>query len=492
MKVLILGNQYIAVDIGASSGRLMLSGISDGKMTLKEVHRFKNGFRKVDGHDRWNIDLLIEEICCGLAKVRKMGIEEVTLGIDTWAVDYVLVGSDGRKLCDPVAYRDGRTRDAVAELTTRIPKKEIYKKTGIQFQNFNTLYQLYREDRELLKKTSMIMMIPDYIGYVLTGNAVTEVTNASTTQMMNLRHGLFDEDLLHEAGVKEEIFPPLVEAGTELGIIKEELRLEYDLPKTNVVTVATHDTASAVAGTPGRGHDWAFLSSGTWSLLGAELNVPETGSQAFNENYTNEWGAYGTYRFLKNIMGMWIVQCIHREYQGRYTFSELADMAGKVSPFRQFIDVNDERFMNPESMIDEIRNYCRETGQEVPETPGEIVMAVYSNLAMFYADQLHKLERILEEKIEVLNIVGGGSNVALLDQLTADLSGVRVVAGPGEATAIGNIIVSMISEGDLKNIEEGRQLIEDSFELKEYVPSPGKYREIMEKYQKATGGNDND
>ena len=195
---------------------------------------------------------------------------------------------------------------------------------------------------------------------------------------------------------------------------------------------------------------------------------------------------------MKNIMGMWIVQCIQREYQGRYTFVELAEMAGKVSPFRQFIDINDERFMNPDSMIDEIRNCCLETGQEVPETPGEIVMAVYSNLAMFYADQLHRLEEILEEKIEVLNIVGGGSNVALLDQLTADLSGVKVVAGPGEATAIGNIIVSMISEGDLKNISEGRQLIEDSFELKEYVPSPGKYRGIMEKYHEVTGGNDND
>lgn len=302
-----LSNHYIAVDIGASSGRLMLAEISGGKITLEEVHRFKNGFRKVDGHDRWNIDLLIGEICHGLAKVRKMGIEKVTLGIDTWAVDYVLVGSDGRKLCDPVAYRDGRTKDAVEELTTKIPKREVYKKTGIQFQNFNTLYQLYREDRELLKKTGMIMMIPDYIGYVLTGNAVTEVTNASTTQMMNLRHGLFDEGLLHEAGVMAEMFPPLVEAGTELGMIREDLRLEYGLPETMVVTVATHDTASAVA-------------------------------------------------------------------------------------------------------------------------------------------------------------------------------------GPGEATAIGNIIVSMISEGDLKNISEGRQLIEDSFELKEYVPSPGKYSGIMEKYQKVTGG----
>lgn len=474
---------YIAVDIGASSGRLMLSEIVDGKMTLREIHRFKNGFQREAGHDRWNIDHLIDEIYQGLAKVKRLGIQAVTLGIDTWAVDYVLVGADGKKLANPISYRDARTKDAIAALTSKISKEEIYQKTGIQFQEFNTLYQLYREDRDLLQTAKQIMMVPDYIAYVLTGKAVTEVTNASTTQMLNLRQGLFDDQLLRELGLNETSFPPLVDAGTRLGPIKEELRLEYGLPQVDVVTVATHDTASAVVGAPGKGDNWAYLSSGTWSLLGAELKIPENGHRAYQENYTNEWGAYGTYRFLKNIMGMWIVQCIQREYEGAYSFPELAEMARQEAPFQQFIDINDDRFTNPDSMIAEIKGYCHETGQTIPETPGQLVMSVYSNLALFYANQIHKLGEILGKSIQTLNIVGGGSNVALLNQLTADLAQVKVVAGPDEATAIGNIIVSMISTHELEDVKAGRELIEHSFNLKQFMPVAAKYPEVLNKYQ---------
>lgn len=474
---------YVAVDIGASSGRLMLGTIKNKKLQLKEMYRFKNGFTMENGHDRWNIDSIINEIFKGLEKVKAAGFDDIELGIDTWAVDYVLVGMDGEKIQDPISYRDARTKNAMNELTSDLPKSYIYKKTGIQFLNFNTLYQLYEESKDDLEKTDKIMMIPDYIGYVLTGNAVTEVTNASTTQMLNLREGLFDKNLLNKVNVSQDQFPRLVESGTILGNIRHKWHMKYDLPETEVVTVATHDTASAVLGAPGENDKWAYLSSGTWSLLGTELNVPENGEMAFKENYTNEWGAYGTYRFLKNIMGLWMIQCVKKELDNKYSFSELAEMASEVKPFEQYININDERFTNPDSMINTIQSYCRETDQKVPETPGEISMAIYSNLALYYANEIQKLDKILGYKLESLNIVGGGSNVTLLNQLTSTLSNIDVYAGPGEATAIGNLMVQMITKNDINNISEGRNVIRDSFEIKKFRPETNKFGDVLKDYQ---------
>ena len=474
---------YVAVDIGASSGRLMLGQLKNGKLKLQEVHRFKNGFSKQAGHDCWSIDSIMKEIFIGLEKVKALGYSKVTLGIDTWAVDYVLVGKDGKKLKDPISYRDARTKNALTELTSDLPKQYIYQKTGIQFLNFNTLYQLYEESKDALQETDKIMMIPDYIGYVLTGKAVTEVTNASTTQMLNLREGLFDQDLLKKVNVSTEQFPKLVESGTVLGNIKASWFKKYDLPETQVVTVATHDTASAVLGAPGQGEHWAYLSSGTWSLIGTELNVPENGELAFENNYTNEWGAYGTYRFLKNIMGLWMIQNVKNELDEEFSFQELADLAAQEKPFQQFINVNDERFTNPINMINAIKDYCRETGQKIPETPGELAMAIYSNLALYYANELQELNKILGYQIESLNIVGGGSNVTLLNQLTSTLAQIKVFAGPGEATAIGNLIVQMITNKEMKNIAEGRQIIKNSFKIKQFDPEANKYEDVLPAYQ---------
>ncbi|WP_416354008.1 rhamnulokinase [Agrilactobacillus fermenti] len=478
-----MSKSYVAVDIGASSGRLMLSHVENGKMQIEEVHRFKNGFNQKAGNDRWDIDHLVNEVIAGLEKVKAKGIDDVQLGIDTWAVDYVLVDKDGNKLADPISYRDKRTSTAIQKLTTDLPREYIYEKTGIQFQDFNTLYQLYSEDKDLLAKADKILMIPDYIGYKLTNNAVTEVTNASTTQMLNLREGLFDKDLLKKVNVTTDQFPKLVDPGTVLGPVCEQWHKDHDIPQTEVITVATHDTASAVVGTPGKGEHWAFLSSGTWSLLGAELNTPENGLDAFHENYTNEWGAYGTYRFLKNIMGLWMAQCIKRELNDQYSFAELAELAGQEQPFQQFIDVNDKRFENPENMIQEIQDYCRETEQTIPETPGQLMMAVYSNLSLFYANEIEKLGQILDEPIEKLNIVGGGSNVALMNQLTSTLAKIPVIAGPSEATAIGNILVQMITTGEVANLAAARQLVADSCDLKTYQPENKNYDGILQRYQ---------
>lgn len=480
---------YVAVDIGASSGRLMLAKIGDNhQIQIEEAHRFKNGFQKNEGHDRWNIDYLIHEILVGLEKIKAAGYSQVYLGIDTWAVDYVLVGEDGKKLNDPISYRDNRTTSAIKDLTSDLSKNLLYKKTGIQFLDFNTLYQLYEEDHDLLEKTDKIMMIPDYIGYVLTGKAVTEVTNASTTQMLNLRAGLFDHDLLDKVNVHDSQFSELVEAGTVLGSISENWKENFDLPDTEVITVATHDTASAVIGTPGIGHNWAFLSSGTWSLLGKELNTPENGQLAFKNNYTNEWGAYGTYRFLKNIMGLWMAQCVKHCYGDQYSFSELAELAKAEQPFQQFIDINDERFVNPDDMAKEIQQYCSDTHQVIPETPGQIMMAIYANLALFYANEVQKLDEILNCHLDTLNIVGGGSNIALLNQMTSTLANIQVVAGPNEATAIGNTLVQMISTGDVKDIESGRQMISNSFDLKHFSPEVETYVGVLQQYQDFLNG----
>jgi len=479
-----MAKTYVAVDIGASSGRLMLSHLENGQLKLKEIHRFKNGFSKKQGFDCWDIDHILEEIFIGLEKTKRAGYDKVNLGIDTWAVDYVLVGKDGERIKDPISYRDERTKDSIKKLTSDLSKEYIYQKTGIQFLDFNTLYQLFEEDEDLLAKTDMILMIPDYIAYVLTGKAVTEVTNASTTQMLSLREGLFDNNLLEKINVRQEQFPKLVDPGTNLGSLDSKWYSMYNLPEVNVTTVATHDTASAVVGTPGLGQRWAYLSSGTWSLIGAELNVPENGKLAFKYNYTNEWGAYGTYRFLKNIMGLWIIQNVKEELGNKYSFSQLAELAEKESPFQQFIDVNDDRFQNSPNMISEIQDYCRETSQRIPETPGELAMAIYSNLSLYYANELEILGNILGYKIETLNIVGGGSNVRIMNQLTADIAGVDIYAGPSEATAIGNIIVQMISQGEILNVYLARRIVADSFSVKKCSPKNVSLGDKLIEYQK--------
>ncbi|MFQ7235099.1 MAG: rhamnulokinase, partial [Enterococcus hulanensis] len=293
---------YIAVDIGASSGRLMLSEKEPFEaITLEEVHRFKNGFSKIAGTDYWDADHLIKEILIGLEKVKQRGITECYVGIDTWGVDYCLLDEQGQALSQPVSYRDNRTEQAMEEFDQNFSLQKLYEKTGIQLQPFNTVFQLLKEDRQKLAQAKQLLLMPDYLGYVLTGNAVLEKTNASTTQLMNLKTRKLDEEVLEAIGVNKELFPKIVEPGTILGTILKERFPDYDLPEATFITIASHDTASAVAGTPGKGDNWAYISSGTWSLMGVEIEEGISTEEAFEANFTNEWGVQGTIRFLKNI-----------------------------------------------------------------------------------------------------------------------------------------------------------------------------------------------
>lgn len=474
---------YTAIDIGASSGRIMVGELNEGKLDIQEIHRFANGFSQRDGHCFWDIDHLLKQILQGLQKVKTLGYEHCTVGIDTWAVDYVLLDEKGDRLREAISYRDRRTDHTIDKLEHTLSKAAIYQKTGIQFQPFNTIYQLFEEDRELLKKTDKIMMIPDYLGYCLTGKAVTEITNASTTQLLNASTGNLDPELLEAVSVQEQQFAPLTEPGCELGKLRNEWFPDYDLPACKVMTVATHDTASAVIAAPGVNDGWAYISSGTWSLIGVENKTPIITDLALENNYTNERGANNTIRFLKNIIGMWVIQEVRQRLQADYSFQQLAEEAKKTEPFQQFINLNDKRFLNPENMIKEIQHYCRQTRQKTPRTAGELACCIYSNLAIIYAIAIKELETITEKPIEQFHIIGGGARNDFLNQLTADMSGKAVYAGPIEATATGNLLMQMIAAKEVKDIKEARQVVRNSFPIKVFTPKDIDRSTIIQSFQ---------
>lgn len=461
---------HIAVDIGASSGRLVLSKLVNNKMIIKEIHRFENKIEQEGENCFWNVDNLYNNIIIGLQKVKKLGIEECTLGIDTWGVDYVLLNKHGDRVSKVYSYRDKRTDNAVQKFSENMTIEEIYEKTGIQFLNFNTLYQLYVHDKSELRQTDKILMIPDYLYYLFTGNYVNEVTNASTTQLLNLETKDYDKDLLKILGLKRSQFAELIQPGETVGMIKENLKNKYDLPKCTLVAVATHDTGSAVLGVPGYDKNFAYLSSGTWSLLGIEMDRPVNSKKALKSNYTNEWGAFKTYRFLKNIIGLWLIQEVRRNYNNSYSFSEIVKEALKAEEFKYIINCNDERFLKPENMIKEIQNYCEETGQGIPNGVSEISRCIFDSLALTYRKSIEELENIVGHEVKTLNIVGGGVQNKLLCQITSNVIQRKVVAGPVESTAIGNIIVQTISSHEIKDVSEARNLVRKSFGICEYNP----------------------
>ncbi|WP_110932798.1 rhamnulokinase [Paenibacillus bouchesdurhonensis] len=466
-------NNYIAVDIGASSGRLVKGTLhkDSEQIQLQEIHRFSNSFTEKKEHHYWDVDYLFMEIVKGLQKAKKEGVDACTLGIDTWAVDYVLLDENEKRIHEVYAYRDGRTKGAPDELHQKISRSEVYSKTGIQEQPFNTLYQLYVHDSNQLSQADKIVLVPDYLYYRLSGKLMNEVTNASTMQLLNLDAREFDEELLELLDLRRGQFAELTEPGVKLGRILPELQRKYGLPDCELIVIPTHDTASAVAGVPVQtSSPWAYISSGTWSLLGVERLSPLNTSEAMDANYTNEWGAYGTYRFLKNIMGLWMIQEVRRETQEDISFAELVELALREESFRYLVHCNDNRFLNPSSMSREIQNYCLETGQPSPDSAGKLARCIFDSLALTYKDSILELQKLTDQSIETLHIVGGGANNELLCQLTADVAQVEVLAGPTEATALGNIVVQIIGSGQLNGLEEARRFVGNSFHIKKYKP----------------------
>lgn len=473
---------YLAVDIGASSGRHMLAHMENGRIVLEEIYRFKNGADRVNGHLIWNTERLFSEVVNGMRECAKLGKIPKTMGIDTWGVDYVLLDENGKRLGDCFSYRDERTRGLVRELEKYINADELYERTGIQKQSFNTIYQLMadkRDRKECLEKADSLLMVPDYLNFLLTGEKKQEYTNATTTQLVNAAACTWDHDLIRQTGLPDHLFRELSMPGTTVGSLKKEIEEKAGFSCT-VVLPATHDTGSAVMSVPaGKGEDALYISSGTWSLFGCERKTPCTTRQAREANFTNEGGYDHRYRFLKNIMGLWMIQSLQKEciagydFSGRtgsedYSFQNLCDRA-KQETISSLVPCNDERFLSPESMIREVQKTCGETGQAVPVTPWELARVIYRSLAVCYRQAAEELSLITGQHWSEIHVVGGGSNAVYLNELTAEETGLTVSAGPGEATAIGNIGAQMIADGVFADLADFRRCVRESFEIRTYV-----------------------
>lgn len=460
----------LAVDIGASSGIVTAGFIEDGKLKLNEIHRFENKLIEKNNSFCWDIDKLFTEIKKGIQRTKELGYKPDSIGIDTWAVDFVLLDENDELITDAVAYRDPRTKGMMEEVFSLINKEYLYSKTGIQFQKFNTIYQLFylkKNKPEILEKAKTFLMIPDYLNFLLTGKKVNEYTNATSTQLVNAFTKKWDMELLRELGINTQMFQKITPPKTSLGHLKTELKneLSFDM---EVILPATHDTGSAVLAVPEL-EDTIYISSGTWSLIGVENKTPICGSKALDYNFTNEGGVDYRFRFLKNIMGLWMIQEVKRHFNDKYSFAMFAEMAEEIKDFHSKVNVNDNRFLKPKNMIKEIQLYCKETNQPVPQSPGEIAKCVFDSLADSYQAAVFEIEEIKGKKYSKINIIGGGSKNEMLNQLIADTTGKLVVAGPSEATAIGNIAAQLIALKKIKNTGEARSIISESFDLMTYT-----------------------
>ena len=468
---------YLAVDLGASSGRVMAGLLDKEALTLEEVHRFPNGPVTTDGAYKWEVDRLFAEVKAGIAKACTVyGKAVVSLGVDTWGVDYGLVDGRGNLLDEPFAYRDSRTDGMMDEAFARVPKEEIYAATGIQFMFFNSLFQVLSEvvaDRVELKKAKRLLFTPDLFNYWLSGRMVNERTIASTSQMMDPRTGDWTFAMLEEMGIPTDMLGKIVEPGAVLGHLRPELRRELGTGPVKVVAVGTHDTASAVAAAPAAIADYVFLSSGTWSLMGIELERPIITDRGYSYGFSNEGGVCGTIRLLKNISGLWLIQECRRIWaeQGEdLSFAEIAGLAGEAGPFAAMIDIDSPEFATPGDMPERIRAFCDRSGQAPPESKGSMARTILESLALRYRSVFEMLEELTGKRLETLHIVGGGTQNKLLNQFAANAVNRPVIAGPVEATCAGNILMQMLAAGDIASLVEGRGIIRRSFKTETYQP----------------------
>ena len=465
-----MGQYYLAVDIGASSGRHILASLEQGKIVLEEIYRFENGMINKDGHLCWDLKHLFNQIKQGLKECARINKIPTSMGIDTWAVDYVLLNEKDEILGETYGYRDQRTQGMDKKVYEVIPEKALYARTGIQKQIFNTIYQLMatKENHpEHMAEAKTFLMLPDYFHFLLTGHKVSEYTNATSTQLVSPITKKWDMELIESLGYNKEMFLPLTMPGTEVGDFTEEIAKEVGFT-CKVVLPATHDTASAVMSVPSKEDNCLYISSGTWSLMGVENKEAICNEESQKANFTNEGGYDYRFRFLKNIMGLWMIQSVRKEIGNAYSFAKLCEMAEENRDFSSRVDVNDACFLAPENMTEAIKAYCEQTGQKVPHTIGEVATVVYQSLAEYYAITVKEIENLTGVSYDAIHIVGGGSNAAYLNELTAKAANRKVLAGPGEATAIGNILTQMIKDDLFEDLKAARSCVYDSFEIKTY------------------------
>ena len=460
---------YLAVDIGASSGRLILGHRDAGKMILEEVHRFGNGMEMQNGHLTWDVDQLFAEIITGMKKCAELGKIPESIGVDTWAVDFVLLDAQNQRLGDAVGYRDHRTQGMDEKVYEIISEQELYLRTGIQKQPFNTIYQLMavkEQTPEQMEQAETLLMIPDYLHFLLSGQKVTEYTNASTTQLLDPQTKDWDWNLIDRLGYKRELFQKICLPGTNLGSLTPEIAAEVGFT-CKVVVPATHDTGAAVMAVPATEDQVLYISSGTWSLMGTEVKEAICTAESQQFNFTNEGGYDYRFRYLKNIMGMWMINSARKELAPDMSFSDICEGAAKQC-ISSIVDANSDRFLAPESMAKEVENACAESGQPIPEGIWETAAVIYTSLAECYAQTAHEVEKMTGVSYDCIYIIGGGANADYLNRLTAKACQKKVCAGPIEATAIGNISAQMIAAGELENLKTARECIYHSFDIAEY------------------------
>ncbi|MFQ9317561.1 rhamnulokinase [Dysgonomonas mossii] len=467
---------FLAFDLGATSGRSILGTFDNGKLELRELTRFGNDILQIQGKYYWNIYSIYNSIKEGMRAAASLDIAINAIGIDTWGVDFVYVAEDGTILSLPRSYRDPYTERSPEKYFKLIPKEEVYKLTGIQIMNFNSLFQLYAAKMEksaALQSAKEILFLPDALSYLLSGNKACEYTIASTSQLLNPLTKKIENKLLEAIEVHPSVIPPLIKPGKVVGLLRDSIAKECGLNTIPIIAVAGHDTASAIVSIPAKNKKFAYISSGTWSLMGIEVDEPIINERSYKMNFTNEGGVEGTIRFLKNITGMWLLEQCRKEWEqlGRtYTYDEIIKMAKTVKGFQCFVDPDDAVFANPESMIESIIKFCTDSGQSAPKEDAEFIRCIFESLALKYKYVLSCLCELSPHAIEVLHIIGGGSQNKLLNQFTANATGLPIVAGPYEATAIGNIMMQTKGLGLVKSLKEIRTIINESFTLESYEP----------------------
>ena len=467
-----MATHYLACDLGADSGRLILGTLADGKISLEELHRFPTGATKVSGALHWEFDRLLNELKTGLKKAAAKNLPLASISTDSWGVDYVLYDERGLPMLPVWCYRDSRTAQGVEAVKEKVEWPVIYAETGIQFMALNTIYQIATEPAERLAKAKHILLIGDAVNFFCSGVARNEVSLASTTQLYNPTYKRWSNRLFAALGLREDLFAPICPSGTKLGPMKKISRPKSACRRSKSSPVA-RTTPAAVAAVPASGENWAYLSSGTWSLMGVEWPQPVINDQSRNLGFTNEIGYGDTVRLLKNIVGLWLIQESRRHWNKgakKYDFAELEKLAAQAAPFVSLINPDDPRFLSPDDMPNKVADFCRETGQPVPANIGACVRCIYESLALFYRVTLRRTERLIGKKIERLHIVGGGSKDATLNQFTANAVKIPVLAGPTECAALGNLLVQAIALGHLESHEAARDVVRNSFALQTFTP----------------------